>query len=179
MIVSPTFPSHPESRHPAAVEVDTLLQDCRIETFRSSGPGGQHRNKTESGVRITHEPSGVQATATERREQPVNRKVAIKRLRVNLAIELRGYFNLLHEPTPRWSSRVQSGRVSINPKHDDYPALLAEVLDVLEQKNFEPKRAGMLLAVSASQIIKLLRQEPRALAMVNARRQAAGKHTLK
>lgn len=168
-----------EPLHPATCDPQGLLRDCKVETYRSSGPGGQHRNKTDSGVRLVHQPTGVTATATERREQAVNRKVALGRLRLNLALQVRGYFDLLHEPTELWQSRVQNQRLMINPKHDDFPSLLAELLDVLEQKKWEPKPAGMLLQVSTSQIIKLLRLEPRALAMVNARRQAAGTHALK
>jgi protein subunit release factor B len=48
--------------------------------FKSSGPGGQHKNKTESGVRLTHLPSGITVTATERRSQFQNREAALERL---------------------------------------------------------------------------------------------------
>jgi len=46
-----------------------LLAECVEEFFIASGPGGQHRNKTESGVRLTHGPTGVTVSATERRSQ--------------------------------------------------------------------------------------------------------------
>lgn len=55
--------------------------DVRVDTFRSTGPGGQHRNKTDSAVRLTHLPSNIVVTATEDRSQHVNRKVAWERLR--------------------------------------------------------------------------------------------------
>ncbi len=54
--------------------------DIRVETMRSSGPGGQHLNKTESGVRVTHLPTGFSATAQEERSQHLNRKLALARL---------------------------------------------------------------------------------------------------
>ena len=51
----------------------------------AGGPGGQHRNKTESAVRLTHPPTGVTVTATERRSQHENREVALERLRERIA----------------------------------------------------------------------------------------------
>lgn len=57
-----------------------LSSDVRMDTFRASGPGGQHRNKTDSGVRLTHLPTGTVVTATESRSQAHNRATAWKRL---------------------------------------------------------------------------------------------------
>ena len=62
--------------------------DVRVDTFRASGPGGQHRNKTSSGVRLTHLPSGTVVTAVEDRSQHVNRKVAWQRLSERMSAEL-------------------------------------------------------------------------------------------
>jgi peptide chain release factor len=58
--------------------------DVRFETMRASGPGGQHVNRTESAVRVTHVPSGLQATASEERSQHRNRKLALARLAARL-----------------------------------------------------------------------------------------------
>lgn len=60
---------------------DALLGECDVEVFRGSGPGGQHRNRTESGVRLRHRPTGALAGATERRSQHQNFSVALGRLR--------------------------------------------------------------------------------------------------
>lgn len=69
----------------AALTDDALLAECEEDFFIASGPGGQHRNKTESGVRLTHRPTGLVITATERRSQLMNRGVALERLRAVLA----------------------------------------------------------------------------------------------
>jgi len=55
-------------------------KDCHWEYFRGSGPGGQKRHKTSSGVRVTHPPSGAVGRATETRSQRQNRKLAFRRM---------------------------------------------------------------------------------------------------
>ncbi|SRR6266487_2523849 len=62
----------------------SLERDCDLEFFIASGPGGQHRNKVESGVRLVHRPSGITVTATERRSQHANRDVAFERMAARL-----------------------------------------------------------------------------------------------
>lgn len=56
------------------------LKDCDVQTFRSGGPGGQHQNKTESGVRIMHKESGAVGESREERSQLQNKKAAFKRM---------------------------------------------------------------------------------------------------
>jgi protein subunit release factor A len=57
-----------------------LEREVDVETFRTGGPGGQHRNVTDSAVRLVHRPSGVRVTASESRSQHRNREVAFARL---------------------------------------------------------------------------------------------------
>ena len=72
------------ARRAKSLPDDVLLEECELDVFVASGPGGQHRNKTESGVRIVHKPTGVTVTATERRSQHENRSHALARLRERL-----------------------------------------------------------------------------------------------
>jgi protein subunit release factor A len=71
----------PRPRHrPYNVERDVLEREVVVEAYRSGGPGGQHRNVTESAVRLRHLPSGVQVTAADSRSQTRNKETAFARL---------------------------------------------------------------------------------------------------
>jgi peptide chain release factor len=63
---------------PSAARLD--LTAIKVETLRASGPGGQHVNRTESAIRITHLPTGLTAMAQEERSQHLNRRPALARL---------------------------------------------------------------------------------------------------
>ncbi|MEM6459172.1 MAG: peptide chain release factor-like protein [Planctomycetota bacterium] len=163
---------HDPPTHPAGWPIDRLLSECDARRGRGSGPGGQRRNKVETAVTLTHRPSGVTAQASERRNQAENHRTAVFRLRVNLALAVRGKAS--GPPSALWSARVRNGRLAINPTHDDFPALLAEALDRLAGRGHDVSAAAAELGVSGSQLVKLLRHEPRALTAVNEHRVAAG-----
>ena len=63
---------------------ESLKKEVTVETYRSSGPGGQRKNKTETAVRLQHLPSGITVIATEHRSQAQNRELAFERLRERL-----------------------------------------------------------------------------------------------
>jgi protein subunit release factor B len=69
------------ARAALALDDEALLAGCQVNVFIGSGPGGQHRNKTATAVRLVHPATGVSVTATERRSQAQNRSVALDRLR--------------------------------------------------------------------------------------------------
>jgi protein subunit release factor B len=64
---------------------DDLLRQCEVETFRSSGPGGQHVNKTESAVRLKHVPSGIVVSSQQERSQHRNKVICLQKLRSKVA----------------------------------------------------------------------------------------------
>jgi ribosome-associated protein len=70
--------------HTFDTEFEILKRQVIVETYRSRGPGGQRKNKTETAVRLTHPASGITVTATEHRSQAQNRKLAFERLRKRL-----------------------------------------------------------------------------------------------
>lgn len=78
---------------------EDLLRECEMETFRSSGPGGQHVNKTESAVRLRHLPSGLAVTSREERSQHRNKALCLQKLREKVE-------QLNHRPAKRVPTRV-------------------------------------------------------------------------
>jgi hypothetical protein len=169
----------PTRLHPAALAADLLLADCDVTRTRRSGPGGQNRNKVETAVVLRHRPSGLVVEASERRSQAENHKVALSRLRRALAIAVRLPLGPDEPPSPLWRSRCRGGRIAINPGHDDFPALLAEALDVLAARDMDVRAAAEALGCSASQLTRLLKDEPRALRLVNDRRAQLGLRPLR
>jgi ribosome-associated protein len=78
---------------------EDLLRQCKVDTFRASGPGGQHVNKTESAVRLTHLPSGVVVTSQQERSQHRNKAVCLQKLREKIT-------RLNYRPAKRVPTRV-------------------------------------------------------------------------
>ncbi len=168
--------------HPASLSIETLLKSCQVRRQRRSGPGGQHRNKVETGIFIEHTPSGIRAEATEGRSQAKNQERAVFRLRIQLALEHRRKFEELDPsvtPSELWKSRIKGGQIKVNSEHTDFPTLLAEALDVLAFYGWEPREAKESLGCSATQLVKLLKKEPRAFACLNRNRTLLGLSALR
>ncbi|MDB5389370.1 MAG: protein chain release factor [Planctomycetaceae bacterium] len=170
--------------HPAAMSPEELLRECDVQRTRRSGPGGQHRNKVESAVVLTHRPSGAHAEASERRSQAENLAVALFRMRMQLALDVRSQLteaDLVDEAgrSELWKSRCVNHRIHINSEHTDFPTLLAEALDVLHAMEMDLGLAAEKLNCTTSQLIKFFQQDPRALASINQDRLQRGLHKLK
>ena len=78
---------------------EDLLRECKVETFRSSGPGGQHVNKTESAVRLKHVPSGIVVSSQQERSQHRNKVICLQKLRNKVA-------QLNYRPRKRVPTRI-------------------------------------------------------------------------
>jgi hypothetical protein len=160
--------------HPVLLSDVELLKQCEVRTGRRRGPGGQHRNKTESAVVIHHVPTDTEGQAAERRSQADNHRNALKRLRLNLAIEVRESSLIEAVPTELWRQRCRNGRMVINPEHADFPPLLAEALDAIHDHAGNVHAAADQLGCTFSQLLKFLKHEPRAWQKVSVWRKQRG-----
>ena len=160
--------------HPAAKTIDDLLAECEIQRVRRSGPGGQRRNKVETGVHLVHRPTQLTVEASERRSSVDNQRIAIRRLRIKLAIAVRQPVDPAGNVDAVWSSRCQQGRLHVSATHDDVPILLATALDSLAEADWDTRVAAEFLGCTTSQLVRFLKVEPAAFEQLNAARVERG-----
>ncbi|MDQ7013003.1 MAG: peptide chain release factor-like protein [Planctomycetota bacterium] len=184
MTNTPNRPAAPalwrESTHPAGQDNDALLAQCELVRGRTSGPGGQHRNRVATEVVLHHTPTGITARAGERRSPEINKKVAVGRLRYTLAVEVRTSIPAGEARTPLWAQRCsKSGRIVCSATHRDHATLIAEALDVIAACKWDTKRAAVRLGCTQTQMVRMLADHPPALAKLNAERAKRGMRPLR
>ena len=137
---------------------EALLAQCDQVRFRASGPGGQRRNKVETGVRLLHRPSGVGAQAAESRSTETNRAVALRRLRLRIALETRVAFDLMARRLPGElaAQRGGDGSLSVNPRNPAYALIVASALDALSAAQGSYALAASALGLTTSQLRRFL-----------------------
>jgi hypothetical protein len=155
---------------------EALLRQCRWEAFRGPGPGGQKRNKTSSAVRVTHEPTGIAATAGESRSQALNRRRAVERLRHRMALELRRPVDVERFARPAWFVAGLSGgsRLDLSPRSPAYLPTMGLVLDVLAAVQWSVSDAARLLETTTGNLVEFLQADEKLWAHVNRARASVG-----
>ncbi len=136
-----------------------LLNQCRIESFRASGPGGQHRNTTDTAVRITLNNSNISTYATTHRSQHQNKKEALKKLRLEIALCIRD------ENAPSWSDTW-----SIGKKDKRYPFFIATILDAFLAAEWKISVAAIILNISTGKLNKILSSNSHLMKKINQER---------
>jgi hypothetical protein len=164
------------SRRAAWVDLSDsqLLDQCEVDTYRASGPGGQKRNKTSSAVRIRHPPSGLIVIAEESRSQHENRARALRRLRQALYLRIRDEL-----PAQAWTrdavtarldyrdARAGDGRLDLGPKDPRYWPAVGVVLDVLQAAQARVSDAAEILGISTGNLIAFLSNDAKVWEQAN------------
>jgi hypothetical protein len=151
-----------------------LVAQCAVDHYRSSGPGGQKRNKTSSAVRLRHGPTGLSVTASEDRSQHVNLKRAVRRLREAIALYERG----ANDPAKYVRSDLLSscvstdGRLSVGQRDERYHLAVAEILDVLSTHGMSVRDAAACVGCSTANLVKFICDDPKLWDRVNQLRSA-------
>jgi hypothetical protein len=156
-----------------------ILDQCEVDTLRASGPGGQKRNKTESAVRIRHQPSGIIVIANESRSQHDNRAVALQRLRKALALKLREPFNTQDVPAAISAGIDKKGRLKIGQKDARYIPAVAAALDVLAMHGGRISDAAKQLGISTANLSGFLTEDEDVFVEANVVRMQNGQGPLR
>ncbi len=173
-----------------ALDDAALLAQCDLHTYRSSGPGGQHRNKVSSAVRLRHKATDITAHGDDSRSQHQNKAMALKRLRMNFALQLRRPVDRLADVPPvlaqclftpkttaqptRATKRLQIGR-----RDRRFWAVAAALLDVLEAFEGRIADAAAWLGITTSNLVSTLQDDRHLLAAAQAIRKAHGHPPIK
>ncbi len=155
---------------------DALIAQCEVDRYRASGPGGQHRNKTESAVRLRHRLTGVTAIGEDSRSQSENKLHAVRRLRAAIALEVREPVRLDgYAPSSRLAAFVAAGTAPLGAKTrltGEYWTSIGELLDLIVANNLEIGTSAQLLGITTGALSKLLLHDEQVARTVNDLRRA-------
>jgi hypothetical protein len=162
---------------------DALIGQCEVDRYRASGPGGQHRNKTESAVRLRHRATGMSAIGEDSRSQAENKLHAVRRLRASIALGVREPVVLDgFAPSPRLAALVAGGTAPLGERtrHTGaYWAAIAELLDLLVAGNLEIGACAQRLGITTGALSKLLLHDDAVARAVNDLRRARAMRPLR
>lgn len=157
---------------------EAILAQCDIHIYKASGPGGQHRNKVSSAVRLRHKETGITATANDSRSQHSNRKLALQRMRMNIALRLRSPLaptgdepNLpeilaecIHVATK--GPQAGSARLTIGRKNHRFWLVAAYLLDILTGAEGKVAQAAEMLGITTGNLTSVLKSDRHLIAAV-------------
>ncbi|KAK9073441.1 hypothetical protein SSX86_007765 [Deinandra increscens subsp. villosa] len=180
--------SNDGGRELVALSDEKLLSQCEMDTYKSSGPGGQHRNKRESAVRIKHIPTGIVAQASEDRSQHKNRASALTRLRSLLALKVRNTIDLeTYKPPPellqilpaKSTIRGSDCGPQIGPNNSKFASGMQALLDLIFAVDGSVSDAAKKLGLSTGALSRLILSDDSLRQAVNEFRTTKGMKPLK
>ncbi|KAF3946062.1 hypothetical protein CMV_027631 [Castanea mollissima] len=163
-----------------------LMRECEMDTFKASGPGGQHRNKRESAVRVKHIPTGLIAQAVEDRSQHMNRSSALARLRTLLALHVRNTVDIdTYSPPPELlsilplKSTLRSSGPQIGPNNPKFLLGMQALLDLILAVDGSVSEAAKYVGLSTGALSRLILSHDSLRMAVNQLRASKGLKPLK
>lgn len=165
---------------------DALMALCDVHIYKASGPGGQHRNKVSSAVRLRHGETGISATANDSRSQHENKVLAVKRLRMNMALRLRQDADIVKLAVPAYvteciftpKKRPAEGaaqvRLEVGRKDRRFWTVAAWLLDILAACGGRVGDAARLLNISTGNLTSIFQDDRHLFAAVQEIRKTAG-----
>lgn len=167
---------------------EQLMSQCEMSTFKSSGPGGQHRNKRETAVRLKHLPTGIIAQASEDRSQHMNRASALTRLRTLLALKVRRPVDLNAYSPPLELLRILPAKSTvkgpecgsqIKANNSKFVEGIQPLLDLIYAVNGSVSDAAKFLGISTGALSRLILSDDNLRMAVNELRASKGMKPLK
>jgi hypothetical protein len=138
-----------------------LLKLCETQAYKGSGPGGQHRNKTSSGVKVKLTNIGIESYSCDDRSSHINKILALKKLRLKIALQIR------EEPALQipFAFPGTGGRISADNKL--YPEFIADVLDRIKAAEGDLGDAAKMWNLSKSALNKIILADKKVLEIYN------------
>ncbi|MCD4700030.1 MAG: peptide chain release factor-like protein [Phycisphaerae bacterium] len=145
-----------------------LLGQCDVNIYKSSGPGGQHRNKVSSAIRLMHGPTGITAQGNDNRSQHANKRDALKRLRAKIACQVRRSVDPEQPPpevtasclfTPKGAVADAKKRLQVGRRDKRFWAVGQFLLDVLDACGGRLSEAAGALEITTSNLTSVLKQD--------------------
>ncbi|KAF7813345.1 peptide chain release factor 1 [Senna tora] len=167
---------------------EELTRQCKMDTLKSSGPGGQHRNKRESAVRLKHLPTGIIAQASEDRSQHRNRASALTRLRALIALKVRNTVDLEAYSPPQELLQILPAKSSIRgsdcgpqigPKNPKFLLGMQALLDLIFAVEGSISEAAKFLGLTTGALSRLILSDDSLRMAVNELRASKGMKPLK
>ncbi len=137
-----------------------LMEQCVLDKFRASGPGGQKKNKTDSAVRIRHVSSGLVGLSSESRSQHINRVYALRRLRLKIALTLRSNPPNVRSELEKFVQQTKNSSFTLNTRNSKYSIIVASLFDELSANNWKVSLTAKKIGVTSSSLNKFLRSNP-------------------
>ena len=164
---------------------ENLIALCDMHIYKASGPGGQHRNKVSSAVRLRHRETGISATANDSRSQHENKVLAVNRLRMNMALRLRENVDIVKLVLPTYlvgcifkPKKPREGaagmRLEIGRKDRRFWPTAAWLLDLLVACGGKIGDAARLLNISTGNLTSIFQSDRHLWAAVQEIRRDAG-----